>query len=556
MRHSGSERRQGSAHPLGVAALLAAALLVCASPARGTGAGPSPSEIGRDLYFHGSTPSGTPIQGTVQGDIPVNGAVLACSNCHRRSGLGSSEGGNLVPPVTGSALYTAREKHQREWPTPGGNNTAIRPAYTDASLRRALREGIDAAGRPLDPLMPRYALDDAQIDALIAYLKTLGAEPAPGITGKMLHLATIVTPGADAARRATMLQVLEAFFDDKNALTRNEAQRAARAPWHLDWKLSAYRKIQLHVWTLEGQVESWRAQLDTLYAAQPVFAVVSGIGADDWRPVHAFCEAQALPCLFPNTLLPDVKGNDFYSVYFSQGMTLEAHVAARFLHDAGLASGPVIQLIADDASARTAADALRQALPVEPVELRLSASVTPSELTAWHGLSRQLRPGAVVFWGSRAQLQTLLSGIGAPDGGSPVMLASASLTDMEPPLPVRHARLHWIHPYALTQPRAGGPARVRAWLRSRGLEVRDMPTAMNTYFAATITTGAINMLLNRFSREYLIERIEHGTENALVSGAYARLSLGPNQRFASKGAYVVPHADGRINPTEAVWVVP
>ncbi|MEN8761964.1 MAG: hypothetical protein ABF290_05970 [Thiogranum sp.] len=36
----------------------------------------------------------------------------------------------------------------------------LRPAYTDVSLKRAIRDGIGADGSAFSPFMPRYALND------------------------------------------------------------------------------------------------------------------------------------------------------------------------------------------------------------------------------------------------------------------------------------------------------------------------------------------------------------------------------------------------------------
>ena len=65
-------------------------------------------------------------------------------------------------------------------------------------------------------------------------------------------------------------------------------------------------------------------------------------------------------------------------------------------------------------------------------------------------------------------------------------------------------------------------------------------------------------MLDDFFRDYLVEIIEHEAENALNPGVYPKLALGPAQRFASKGAFVVcldPQAKGGIRAVSD-WIVP
>ena len=88
------------------------------------------------------------------------------------------------------------------------------------------------------------------------------------------------------------------------------------------------------MWELTGEPATWEAQLRKYLASQPVFAVISGLGGSNWGPVHRFCEAQALPCLFPNVEAPVGNDSDFYSVYFSRGVLLEAQLIARELAEA------------------------------------------------------------------------------------------------------------------------------------------------------------------------------------------------------------------------------
>ena len=160
-----------------------------------------------------------------------------------------------------------------------------------------------------------------------------------------------------------MLDVLEAYFHDKNAGTRREKRRAENAPWHKQWLYPAYRKWVLHVWELRGPASSWRAQMEQYYREQPVFALLSGIADRSWQPMHGFCEDFEVPCLFPNTDLP-VAAGDRYSMYFSKGMTLETQALAKFLHQEGRADGAatIVQAHRDEDSGNIPAQAFRDAM--------------------------------------------------------------------------------------------------------------------------------------------------------------------------------------------------
>jgi len=137
----------------------------------GLAAEPADSRVGQSIYRDGLRASGEPVRATVQKNVALNGADSACVKCHRRSGLGGSEGQNPIRPIAGRLLFY-QEKPERagRWAIPAGS-AAVRPPYSRANLARALREGIDPSGRSLDALMPRYDLSDGEIAQLQAYLE-------------------------------------------------------------------------------------------------------------------------------------------------------------------------------------------------------------------------------------------------------------------------------------------------------------------------------------------------------------------------------------------------
>jgi hypothetical protein len=95
-------------------------------------------------------------------------------------------------------------------------------------------------------------------------------------------------------------------------------------------------------------------------------------------------------------------------------------------------------------------------------------------------------------------------------------------------------------------------------MRSRGLAITRPHLQFDTCFALTIPQYGLEHIVDDFSRDYLLEYAEQGAENALNPGTYPRLGLGPGQRFASKGAYVVRHDAGARGGFVPVgeWIVP
>ena len=134
------------------------------------------------------------------------------------AGLGSSEGEVIAEPVNGKSLFNPRKppkgisssmsggmsKNTDQPPQTPPQPRPGRPAYTDETLAKALRQGIDPSGRVLDPYMPRYLLQDQDMAVMIAYLKTLSSDYSPGVDGQTLRFATVISEDvpAGAPRRA------------------------------------------------------------------------------------------------------------------------------------------------------------------------------------------------------------------------------------------------------------------------------------------------------------------------------------------------------------------
>ncbi|TMH71723.1 MAG: hypothetical protein E6H52_19760, partial [Betaproteobacteria bacterium] len=172
--------RVANARPPGHARVNRAALVVlarilrrgCAGPVAGNDGPVAGNDAGESTYREGVLSTGKPLRGERPSAPAVQGAAAACTNCHRRSGLGELEGRALVPPITAKYLYRPRSQNRPNvlenraltMTEPGARVELLRQAdrggaYTDATLARAIREGLGPDGRALDFLMPRFRIN-------------------------------------------------------------------------------------------------------------------------------------------------------------------------------------------------------------------------------------------------------------------------------------------------------------------------------------------------------------------------------------------------------------
>ncbi len=542
--------RSGRAAPLrAIAALLLSACV-------GASALCADSE-GEGIYRRGMSSNGAAVRGERQPGLYVEGATAACVNCHRRSGLGMKEGHLTIPPVAGRYLFNPRAGNFDDTDlmfVPGMH--ADRDPYTDATLSKAVREGVGADGKPLDVLMPRFQLDDPQMAALIAYLKKLSPGPSPGATDSTLHFATILTPDSDPAVRAGVLDVLNKFFDDKNHYTRAESPRL-RSSKRMMFKVN--RHWQLHVWELSGAPQTWEAQLRAKLAAQPVFGVISGLGGRTWAPVQHFCESEELPCLFPNVDLPVNDSHAFDTLYFSKGVLLEAELIAHGLRAANEhpQGRRIVQVYRRSDVGVEAAAALRQALghdAVSYVDAALPDTAARKELRT--AVGKAGRGDVLVLWLRPQDLAELGD---VPNGVTAVYLSGRMGGLDQAPLGANwRAIAHMAYPFELPERRAVQVDYPMGWFRMRQIPVVAAQVQADTYLACIILADTINHMVDTFVRDYLVERVDDGLEHRVLTGYYPRLALAPGQSFASKGGYLVHFSEGPRSHVVADgdWIVP
>jgi hypothetical protein len=521
------------------------------------------SSVGAAIYLEGVLGSGAQLAATRADAEPVTGEQAGCVNCHRRSGLGAKEARSVIPPITGEFLFHPRVDSPEDSQLPYIPGARLdRAPYTDATLARAIREGVDSEGRQLNYLMPRFALDDADMAALIAHLRALDRRRIPGVSTTELHFATIITPDADPVKRRGMLDVLQQFFQDRDAAPRGPAAQTMTTSVntaHVRSMFKVNRRWVLHVWELTGPPATWPQQLDAKFTEQPVFSVLSGIAGRDWAPVADFCERRAVPCLFPNVEAPPAEADhSFHTLYFSRGVLLEADLIAAALIKAPAGSGVTrVRLVyragdVGEAGARSVATQLRaHGIGVASRVIPPNASVK----TTADALRDPSSTDAIVLW-LRPRDLAALEGMSAPP--NPVYLSGLMGSLDAAPLPLgwrEHA--HMAYPADLSEGRRVRVDYALSWFRIRKIPVVAEQVQVDTYLACGLLSETLKHMVDAFIPDYLIERLEDTVEHRIVTGYYPRLTLGPHQRFASKGGFLVRFdaSSQRLVP-DGGWITP
>ena len=511
--------------------------------------------VGAAIYRHGVLPNGSSLTGSRDSGTTVVGDVAACVSCHRRSGLGNVEGDVVIPPVIAKYLYRSRAANTDDMALPHVPGWVPHNwTYTDETLATAIRTGVRPDGQKMNPLMPHYALDDAAMSVLIRYLKELTSQPVPGVTETTLQFATIVTPDADPVEKKAMLEVLDRFFAIQEKVIAAET-RPLRATREITYRVT--RRWQLHVWELTGAPQTWERQLEQHMNVEPVFAVISGLGRYDWRPIHRFCEHNAIPCLLPNIDLPVVAESDFYSVYYSRGVLLESDLIAARLTGEGV---PHFRRLVEvfrtnDIGAAAAADLEARAraagLKVVRRELPLAKPGGAGDFKA--ALAGIGPKDALTLWLRPTDLASLP---GRPPTTN--VYASGIMAGLEAaPLPAAwRPDTHLTYPYDAPEQRRVRMNFPLGWFKVQGIAVTSERVQTDTYLSCVILSETLGHMLDSFVPDFLLERMEMMLSRRLVNGYFPRLGLAPGQRFASKGGYLVHlAADGKV-VLDSEWMTP
>ena len=410
-----------------------------------------------------------------------------------------------------------------------------RPTIIKASRARCATASIRPA-EALDPLMPRFVLADDEIADLAAYLQGLSSGTSPGVDDKVIRFATVVTDEVDPEVRDAVLAVLKTFFDEKTRQTRLESERWNRGTTPESILPTLYREWVLDVWTLTGPREGWDEQLEQL-SARPGICHAGGIEHRLLEPDWPLLRAPRNSVPVPRDRPAGSRGERFlHAVFFARSRSRGRpdHESPRGASGWQASSRYTARRRLRERRLRCVRHCCKRAS-----RLRTSGSSAgnpcqrPSWLRAWPP-----RPGLRPFCGCGATSSPLSSSHCRPVASTSPRPCSSAIWMGHGSR--RRGRYSWFIPSACPASPIRGcgvlsSGRARAASRSAtpgcrprlSLPVSPPKTRSNKCVATCCgTMRSTRLITPRGSLLYV--------------PIHARPTLGPRQRFLTKGGYVLP----------------
>jgi len=500
-----------------MAALAAAALATAAqaAPARSDGLTPQ-QRAGRTIYLTGESPSGGGITASVGGDpSPVPGSVLPCASCHGEDGLGRPEGGALPSIVTWSELTR-----------PGGhvhpNGRRHRP-FDVRSAARAITDGLDPDGQPLDGVMPRYSISREDLDALLAWLRVLERQLDPGLTPKQLRLGTVLPEGGRLGEVGMAVRTtLQAAVKELNR----------------DGGFNG-RTVVLEVAGYDPLAGTAEAAARRLMADRPVFAFLSGFAPGDEGGLAAWAEAQKVPLVGLLSPFARAAGAPHWTFYVQPGLPELARVLVEHARGLPGLADPRAVVLRGEGTWQAGAEAAARRQAEQRGWRRVNAAIMGEDGPAKEEVARLAADGVevVLFLGDDRALTGLLAGA-AQAGWSPWILVPGPLAARA----AAEAPASFDGRILLSFPSRPGGAEGEA---GRALLARLDPGAgerhLSARAAAAEATAVLAEALRRTGRQLSRARLVTSLEALyqLETGLGPPVSYGPRRRVGAMGGYVV-----------------
>ncbi len=474
---------------------------------------------GKQIYVHGESESGTPINAIVsRGGAAIAASILPCVGCHGDDGKGRPEGGVVPADITWNKL-TASYGHEHAY---GRSH----PAFDEKSVAVAIITGQDPANNSLDAAMPRYDMSQADMADLIAYLQYIEDDFDPGLSEDTIRIGSILPmEGSLQGLGMAMKQVLDAYFADINASGGIHG-----------------RSIELVIAEYKPDAAQSGWQTRDLLQQDSVFAMVSGYAAGIESEIAALAEEFEVPMIGPHTQLPrEGNGLDRHSFYLTGGLIQQVAVLARHSTHEKAADRRNVAVVRPVGTVYDLAlERVQAELDAKGETAALSLMYQPPffDATDVAQVLHDKDVDTILFFGQAQDLQRLAGAASEldwrPDLLLPGIFAGKSMFDISEQFSGR------VFVAYSSMPSDHTPRGIRQFEKlhsDHGLDYQHSAAQISAYVAAEVLVESLKRAGKTLSREKLLIALESLAD--FQPGLMPPISYNRSRRIGAFGGYVV-----------------
>ncbi|MDH5179976.1 MAG: ABC transporter substrate-binding protein [Gammaproteobacteria bacterium] len=467
---------------------------------------------GKQLYRSGQRSSGVDLTAYVgRAAIAMPANSLPCVGCHGRDGKGRPEGGVKPSNINWSEL-------SKDY---GGVSAGGRKfgKYNEDSFLRAVTQGVDPAGNPLDSSMPRYNISRHDARDLIAYLKHLENEYDPGINNSEIVFVTLQPQQGWEGKLGKLISTtLQACFDDVNR------------------QGGIYgRKLKLEEVAYKDAEDFDRVAKQTM-AGEKHFAMLGSFSGSLDQRLTAQSEKLQIPSIAPFTNHLSALGNEHrYTFYLYGGIDTQIEVLLKQAVKDKVSSRYVILHRENSQYAGNA----RQASAVLQRSGIKDVTILPYRLDKhdWvKRLNKTAEPVKLLFLGASTEIipvyDQLKSRLQVKSVYMPGMLVSSQILTAPAELADK-----LVFAYQVTPDKTTNLNDFYGFMQRHNFGREGMSIRLFAYSAARVTIEGLKRSGKRLGRENLITALEHLYE--FDAGLSQPISFGSSRRIGLRGAYIV-----------------
>ncbi len=471
---------------------------------------------GKQIYLHGTSPSGGEVTAYVGREaVALPASAAPCASCHGPDGRGRPEGGVIPTDIRWSQL-TKVYGHVHE-------DGRRHHAFDKAGLARVLRTGLDPADNRLDQSMPLYTLSDGDMADLVAYLTHLETDHDPGVDNKRIQVASLLPlQGPQGALGQAMAQVMLAYFKEVNASGGVFG-----------------RRLELLAVPYGDSPEATLGNLRTAFQREGIFALVGAytVGLD--QQILDLLREEDTPLIGPFTLDPGDAFINAAAFYLYPGFVEQARALADVAFKEAPAGKPVVvgpEGEHVDRLVRAVEEQQGEGASEEAVTLRYPRGEMDVEALA--GRVAASASDTLFFFGDQADLEPLLAALAEREQSPRIYLLSAfvprPLFDAPPAF---DQRLFLAYPTLSSDISDSGRSEYEKLAQAHALPPDHLQGQIAALAAAKLLVEGLRRSGRDLSRLALVDALE--ALYAYQTGLTPLLSYGPNRRIGARGAHVV-----------------